>query len=283
MRVFLKRAVLVVVVLLVVACSAGVVGLLRWHRASDRLADQLAMSRLGPAGVFTAASVTELPAPVARYFRHVLREGQPLVPQAEFTQSGEFLIAPGQWAPFSATQQVIVRPPGFLWHARIRAMPFVSVYVRDSYVVGSGTMAASFAGLYLLVQQSGRSELDAGALQRYLGEAIWLPTALLPPSGVTWTALTDRSALASLTDDETTVTLEFHFNEAGEAIEIYAPARYREVEGRYEPTPWSVTCSEYVERAGMRIPSRCVAQWLLPAGPQAYWRGRIEDAHYVLR
>lgn len=49
-------------------------------------------------------------------------------------------------------------------------------------------MKGKFLSLFPLFDAQNQRKLDEGALQRYLAEAIWFPTALLPSQGVTWTA-----------------------------------------------------------------------------------------------
>jgi hypothetical protein len=47
---------------------------------------------------------------------------------------------------------------------------------------------------------------------RYLAEAVWLPTALLPVNGVRWSPIDENRALATLQgDDDVSVSLEFRF------------------------------------------------------------------------
>ena len=71
-----------------------------------------------------------------------------------------------------------------------------------------------------------RPELNQGALQRYLAEAVWYPTALFPSEHLSWTPIDERKALATLTSHGTSVSLEFHFNREGEVAAIYAPQRW---------------------------------------------------------
>jgi hypothetical protein len=229
-------------------------------------------------GTFTSASVEYLPAPVARYLRHVLTEGQPIAIGASFTQHGEFRMGESEdsWRRMRATETFSLRDPGFVWQARIDAYPLVPVMVRDSYEQGNASMRASVLGLFTVMNAPASRELNAGALQRYLGEAVWFPTALLPISGVTWTAIDDRSALATLTDHGTTVSLVFHFNDKDEVERVSTSARMREVKGQYIPTPWSVTCRDYAWHNGMRIPTYCEVSWELETGTFTYWKGTTE-------
>jgi hypothetical protein len=235
-----------------------------------------------PPAAYSAAEIDGLPAPVQRYFRAVLRNGQPIVRRARLKQEGDFLIKPEEnvWGPFTATQTVGVKPAGFVWDARIRMAPGITVRVRDAFVDGRGYMHASLLATVPLVAVEGTPGIAAGALQRYLAEAVWYPTALLPSQGVAWSAIDGSSARATLSLAGVTVSLDFRFGNDGLMQSIYAADRPRNVDGRDVPTPWRGRCFEYEERGGMRIPVRCEVEWILPGGPQTYWRGRITEVSY---
>lgn len=173
------NGVLVLILLLHPTLGAGV---MRWRHMSDDARARLMASAHGDAGTFTFASLDGLPPPVSRYFRHVLTEGQRIATSFSFTQEGQFRLGESEdsWRPMRATQRFAVREPGFVWDARIQAFPLVPVLVRDSYVQGEAGMRASMLGLYTVMNAPASPELNAGALQRYLGEAAWCPTALLP-------------------------------------------------------------------------------------------------------
>jgi hypothetical protein len=255
----------------------------RWRANSAGL-----LRRLQPGGVsprraaFCDADLEGLPAPVMRYFRAVLRDGQPFVRRARFSQRGEFLVRPAQggWRPFNAAQHVATDPPGFVWDARIRMAPGLAIRVRDSFVDGTGSMLGKILGLFPMVSVEATPEIAAGALHRYLAEAVWFPTALLPARGVVWTPLDDSRARATLSVAATTVWLDVSFGDDGLVRSVFTPARARALEGRAVPTPWQGRFADYAERDGMRIPLAGEVEWLLPEGPQVYWRGRITDIAY---
>lgn len=272
----MKRAVAFVAGL-IVAVGAG--GYLLWRRDSSRVARAIEAQANVMLETFTRDRVSTLPDPVARYFRHALPEGQRHIRLARLAQEGQFLLNE-RWVPFTATQTFSGRPAGFIWDARISAAPMMPVFVRDSYVGGVGGMQASMFGLYPIVNQSGTAELNAGALMRYLAEAVWFPTTLLPGNGVTWTAVDDRSATASLTDHGITVALTFTFTSDGDIVEVYSPDRFREENGRYIPTPWRVRALGYDTQRGVRIMSPAEVEWVMPDGPKPYWRGTITRVEY---
>lgn len=121
---------------------------------------------------------------------------------------------------------------------------------------------------------------NSAALQRYLAEAVWLPTALLPSAKLNWSEIDENRALATLTESGTTVLLEFRINEAGETTEVFSPARFRAARGAFITTPWSGRFWNYQERNGIKIPMEGEVEWHLPDGRLPYWRGRIIEIGY---
>lgn len=266
--------------LAVLALVVGVVAVLRvqWRSRTSQLVDRVNASRRAPRSTYSAASDLDgLPPVVQRYFRAVLHDGQPLIRRARLEQQGEFLMKAeqGTWVPFAATQHVGVEPPAFVWDARMRVARVLSVRVRDAFAGGQGSMHASLLGMVPFVAVEGTPGIARGALFRYLAEAPCYPTALLPRAGVCWTALDDASARASVTVDGFTVSLDVHFGGDGLIERVYATDRPRHVGGQDIPTPWEGRWLEYAERDGMRIPLRGEVGWLLPEGPQVYWKGRV--------
>lgn len=250
----------------------------RWHAESARVVATLRSYDRGDSAPFHEGDLAGLPAPVVRYFRRVLRDGQPMITSASIAWEGEFNMGrPGadNWRPFTAEQEFVPGAPGFVWNARVAMMPGLPVFVRDSFVEGRGAMRGAVWGLISVVTAEGTPTLASGALQRYLGEATWLPTALLPRSGVMWAAIDDTRARATLSAGDTTVSLEFRFDEQGRNISVFAPARFYD-DGRQPPVarPWEARNSTFGEHNGVTVATASVAEWQLPEGPFAYWRGR---------
>lgn len=275
------------VVVLVVASALTIfalvswIGQRRWQRASAGMAARLDSA---PPSGGTAPSLPEgdpsLPAPVARYFDFALAAGHPDIRAARLVQEGEFFFRPGgPGSRFTAVDRVTLDPPGLMWDANIAMAPFVGARVRDSYLEGVGTMHAALLGLIPLAHESGSPEIAAAALQRYLAEAPWVPTALLPSAALVWTAISDSVARATLTDRGVQATVDFHFGPAGEITGTVAE-RYRTVAGRQVLTPWLGSFSDYERVAGMMVPRRGEIAWQLPEGLFTYWRGRLVAASY---
>jgi len=255
-----------------------------WDGATSRLVARL--SENGADGVapstFDALALDGLPRPVARYFAFALSPGQRVIARAHLRFTGTFAAKPDAWAPFTADQDVRAQPPGFVWDARIAMMPVVSVRVRDSYVGGEGSMRAVAGAVVPIVNQHGTREMAAASLQRFLAEAVWYPTALLPREGLAWSAIDDTSARVTLTDGPTTVSLDITFGKRGE-IETVSTMRYRDVKGTPVLTPWVGHHRDYARLGGMMIPTSGDVAWVLPEGPEPYWRGRLISATFDWR
>ncbi len=267
----------------VVIAIALVYGSGRWQSATKTMRARLEAARR-PIGVKTYSpdELTGLPAPVQRYFRAVLKDGQPIVLAISVKHAGTFNMSETgeQWRPFVSSQRVITRRPGFDWDGRIAMMPGLTVRVHDAYIAGEGILHASLFGLVSLANLRGTPEMAEGELMRFFAEAAWYPTALLPSQGVQWDAVDDSSARATLKDGDTTVTMLFRFNENGLIESVRAEARGRTVAGAVIPTPWEGRWRYYALRYGMRIPIEGEVAWMLPEGPKPYWRGRITKLSY---
>jgi len=278
-----KVIAIVLAVLVFAAAMAILYATNRWQSDTRKL-----HARMEAAGVpitptsYDPRELEGLPAPVQRYFRTVLKEGQPLVRAVSVEHTGTFNMSETgeRWKPFSSTQRVTIRRPGFVWDARVRMVPGMTVYVHDAYVAGEGVLTAKLFGLVSLVNLRGTPEVAQGELMRFFAEAAWYPTALLPSQGVQWESVDDTSAKATLRDGETTLTMLFRFNESGLIESVRAEERGRTVAGAVIPTPWEGRWSNYELRDGMRIPFEGEVAWILPEGSKPYWRGRITKISY---
>lgn len=277
---WLTVVVLMVVAAGTVAAAAVLYGRHRWEAAGADLRARLEESRTPPSpATYSSAELDGLPPPVRRYVRTVLEEGQPMVASARITHRGEFnLDGSGErWVRFRSDQWSVTRRPGFVWDARMRVAPGVSVFVHDAYVAGRGVLRARLLGLVPVMEPPATPELAHGELMRFFAEAAWYPTALLPSQGVRWEGIDERSASATLSDGETSVTLTFEFDDQGLIVRVRSDGRYREVDGTTVAVPWQGRFWNYERHGGMLIPVDGEVSWVLPDGPAPYWRGTIEE------
>lgn len=261
------------------------IGQARESTKINELAETLIQSASQPkTNIVDFDSFSELPPPVVRYFKHVLVDGQKLIKTARMRQSGVLRtsVTNEGWSAFTAQQLVVPSTPGFIWNAKVETPFATHVRVLDSYTTGVGSGRVSLLSAFAIASESGVPELNLGALHRYLAESVWFPTALLPGSGVIWSPINDHSAMATITDRGTTVSLEFWFNEVGEAIGIYSPGRFGIFDGGYKQVPWEGHFRDYQVRAGMRVPLYGEVGWYIDGALQIVWKGDLVDVQYEL-
>lgn len=272
-------------VILVGTIASLLIGQRHEGAKADRLVEALLRSESRQAvGFVVFSTFAELPSPVARYFRHVLTDGQKIIKKVMIRQEGVLRTSTttDSWHGFTASQIVVPTVPGFLWNAKVMMPLATHVRVLDSYSVGTGSGRVSFLSSFAVASEEGTPGLNSGALHRYLAEAVWYPTALLPQSGVLWTPITDRYALATLTDRGTTVSLEFRFNDLGEVTGIYSPGRFGRFNSGYKQVPWEGHFCKYEVCAGMRVPTYGEVGWYDTGSWQAVWKGNQVDVRYEL-
>jgi hypothetical protein len=147
--------------------------------------------------------------------------------------------------------------------------------VHDAYLGGAGVLTAALLGLFPVLALRDRDDLARGELMRWLAEAVWYPTALLPGAGVTWRPVDDHRAEARVVDGALQARLRFTFGGDGLVASVRADSRPRRVAGRSELTPWEGRFRDYAWRDGVRIPLEGEVAWLGPGGEEPYWRGRL--------
>jgi hypothetical protein len=259
-------------------------GRYRWAEATQALLAQLEGARQ-PAtrSRYDAQELEGLPAPVQRYFRAVLKDGQPFISSVTVRHTGTFNVtALGSrelWMPFTSEQHVLTRRPGFVWNARMALMPGIAVLVHDAYAAGVGTLHAAVMGLVSLVDQRGTDDVARGELMRFMLESAWYPTALLPSQGVRWSEVDEGSADATMVDGNISMTMRFTFDDAGLIGMVRAEARGAMIGRKVVMMPWEGRMSNYQERDGMRVPLAGEAAWV-PGARKPYWRGAIVSIDY---
>lgn len=272
-----------ITILLLILAGTLLAGTWVWNAKSASLKGRLDTAR-EPLEIarFSADMLQECPAPVQRYLKKVLTEGQPLITSAAINQRGTINMGESgkRWSPFTARHYVVTRRPGFLWDARVAMLPGLKAHVHDVYAAGEGILQAALFGLIPVADMRGSREMAEGELMRYLAEAVWYPTALLPGGGLEWEAVDDSSARATLREGEISVTILFRFNADDLVESIRAEARGREVNGTMVPTPWEGKMWDYSRIDGMLIPRQGEIAWMAPEGRLPYWRGELVELHF---
>jgi hypothetical protein len=283
----LKRASLVAAVTVTGACAlavaAAAVGSQRWKRGTVEALERLEAGATNECAGYRFErdrAFAALPGPVRRYFTFALAPGQPAIRRAFLHQDGELRTgARDRWRSFRAIETFSTDPAGFVWDATVPGLPLLPLRIRDCYSGGRGASEASLAGVVPLGGRHGSVETDSASLLRYLAELPWVPTALLPESGVRWSAIDRDHARATLTHRGITVSIDVEFGARSEIVHI-AAMRHRDVDGKPVLTPWSGRYGTYTRMDGMMIPTSAEVEWCPPDGAVAVWRANVACAEY---
>lgn len=228
-------------------------------------------------GQFDPDDAATLPDPARRYFERVLRPGQPRIRRGSLHQRGEFRLGES-WHDFTAEEWFRTQPPGFVWDATIDVAPLLPARVLDYYRDCEGGLRARLWSTVPLASAGPDPAMNEGELLRYLAEAVWYPTALLPSEGVAWERVDTRAARATVTDRDVQVSATFHFG-ADDRVRRVTAERYRQEDASF--APWVGRFDAYETVDGIEIPTEGEVAWQTPDGDQPYWRGTIEDVEYV--
>ncbi|KXB04632.1 hypothetical protein AKJ50_02180 [candidate division MSBL1 archaeon SCGC-AAA382A13] len=252
-------------VLVVIVCLIGV-ALVNQYRLNRKIkgdVEELLKNAETKKDVFTGKDLEGLPRPVKEYLDHVLKEGQPYINTVRLKQEGKFYVQ-DSWKSFTATQHYSIEPPGFVWNANIDFFPLITVRVVDMYKDGKGSLQGKLLSTLTVAEAKTSPEMNSAELARYLSEAVWFPTALLPGQGIEWEPVDENTARATLQHQEAEASLLFHFNDQNEITKVHTEERYRQEDNSFQP--WTGYFENYKEKNGILIPLDGEVEWNLDYG-----------------
>ncbi|MCF7801394.1 MAG: hypothetical protein K9N34_05180 [Candidatus Marinimicrobia bacterium] len=226
--------------------------------------------------VITESHLEALPAPVQRYLRYTNTVGKPFVKRVKLTQSGQMKLKPdADWIPLKAEQWYGIPEVAFEWRGWVKAAPLFHVKATDFYDDGVGSLKIRLWGFIPMGTAEG-PEISEGELMRFLSEIIWFPSAMLSEK-ITWEAVNDTLARATISDGGLEVSGDFHIDPDGR-FTAFTARRYADMgDGKFQLADWYAPVSEYADFRGWYLPSQGSAVWLFEDGDYEYIRLKIES------
>ena len=229
--------------------------------------------------VFTDAEVDGLPDPVRRYLLAAIAPGTPLVTAARVGMRGQIRL--GRWLPFRAVE-LLAPHRGFHWAARAAG----SISGFDCYVGGEGQMRWRLLGLVPVMRADG-PDISRSAAGRVVGEAMWLPTALLPRFGVDWSAADDHHLTARWPIDAHEAALELVVDERGRLREgVFQRWGDPDRTGTFGLHPCGGEVTASATFGGVTVPSEGRAGWFYGTGRWAegeFFRYQLTSVELLTR
>jgi hypothetical protein len=266
---------LVFFVVLTIVGGLGIAVNVNQVRFARRVADEMrALLAVPPAGV-PQRGMTELPPPVARYRELAVGDRAP-VGTLRMRHGGTFCTSTtAKPVPIRGTQLFTADPPGFVWIGHIRMAPGVWVNARDMSVAGEGSMRVLLDDTVTIADARG-PEIDQGAALRLLAEMAWYPTSLFDERSVTWSAIDEVHARATLRIRGREVSGVFEFGPDGLPLGMTAE-RFTD---KGELRPWGGTYRDWRTVSGMRVPFEADVTWQLESGPFTYAHWLVDSMEY---
>ncbi|MGI6467888.1 MAG: DUF6544 family protein [Syntrophomonadaceae bacterium] len=224
-------------------------------------------------GVFTEQDIAGLPLPVQRYFKYCGYIGTPKMSsmKASFTDV-DFILDKTRRVKIDYTQYNFVHEPNRIAYidSSMYGIPFEGL---DAYIDGHGSMKGILAKSITLFDQTGPT-MDKASLVTFLSECLLVPNAALQDY-ITWEAVDDLHARATISYYGISASGMFTFNENGEAVSFTTDDREAVTsDGRSEKVRWSAILQEYKESGGIRKPTVLQAIWHYDGGDLTYFNSR---------
>jgi len=230
--------------------------------------------------VVTPEMMSGFPEIIVRWLERSGVVGREVIHNVYLVQSGRMRTKPdGRWMDIKAEQYISTEPPGFVWKADVKAFPMVHLSGRDKYQSGEGHMLIKMFSIIPVVNERG-SEIDQGAMLRYMAEMVWYPSFAVSDY-IKWEPVDSFSARATMSYAGMSVTGLFRFDAHGDFVRFEAD-RYFQRKGGATLERWVVSVKEngYGEFSGVRIPVDLSVSWKLSSGDFTWFELKIEKVDY---
>jgi hypothetical protein len=215
--------------------------------------------------------LSNLPEPVQRYFRHVLKDGQPYISYVRLTHDGQFRAGLDKdFTNIEGEQYFTAEKPGFIWKGTTSMFT-----ARDMYVADKGRLIVTLFSLYNIVNGSGEN-FNEGELQRWLAESVWFPTNLLPSERNQWSPIDANSAKLLFKYRDISFSYIVTFNEIGEISQMETKRFW----GEEKREAWLCKMADYREINGVIVPTKAEVIWKLEKGEVSYAKFNVKKIEY---
>lgn len=224
--------------------------------------------------VYHEASIIDLPEPVQRYFKRVLKDGKPYINIVRIRHNGKFRAGINKdWMTIRGEEYFTAANPGMLWIGKTKWFT-----ASDTYISGEGKLNVRLLSALKIVNGQG-VKFSQGELLRWLGESVWFPTNLLPNDFLKWTGIDQNTARLDFTFNNCNIHYIVTFSENGEITQLETQ-RYM---GEKNLETWIGKLSDYREYNGVWVPTTMKASWRLKDSDFSYAMFRLNRIEYGKR
>ncbi len=274
---------------LFLSVAAGSLVLLLW-RWTDNISARrtwrsLAAEARSEHKCFDVSMLAGLPEPAQRYFLFTIAPGAPLYRVAEISMSGQLGLG-NQSSPRYRSmhaKQILAPPKGLLWQLSC-GPPWLRIVGSDA-IVGSRSWTRFWIyGVIPLVRVGGNANHARSAFGRVAAEAcFWVPAALLPQQGVSWRAVDDNTACATLLAGDFSQQVELTVDPKGRPTRVLIqrwsnvnPARV------YRLQPFGGYLSRYRNFEGYCLPTHVEGGNMIGTSEYfPFYKAELDRLHFI--
>jgi hypothetical protein len=229
--------------------------------------------------VITMDMLRDLPPPVKLWLTNSGIIGKQRIQTVRLKQRGWMRTKPEQanWVEAEAEQYITIDQPAFVWKVKMNMMPLLPVTGRDKFVNGKAQMNIKLFSIINMVKAAD-AKIDQGALQRFLAEIGWYPSAALS-SYIQWEPVDSTTAKATMTYNGVAGSVLFYFNGKGDMVGCSAK-RYMGGGEDAVLEKWSVLSKEHASMNGIKMPVKSEATWKLHQGDFTWYKLEITEIEY---
>jgi hypothetical protein len=245
------------------ALVAAFLGLRAWRWADHghelRVWRGLANTLQGSGSAFDPTMVAACPEPARRFLTFAIRPGTTLSPVSEIRMSGEITLGTREQPTYLTMRahQILASPHGLVWRLRARRGA-VRISGSDG-VSGNESWSRFWLFGVLPVARAGPSaDHLKSAFGRAVAESVFFaPAALLPASGVTWEAVKDNVARATVRHNGMAQSVDVTVADDGRPTMVVL-SRWSDANAEriYRYQPFGGYLSEFRDFHGYMLPTR---------------------------
>jgi len=220
---------------------------------------------------FHEDQIAKLPPPVQRYFKNVLKEGQPYIQFVRLKHSGQFKTNIHKaWTDIKGIQYFSTNTPAFIWKGTTSLFSAI-----DQYVNGIGELKVLLFANFPIMHFKGE-EYNEGEISRWLTESIWFPTNLLPSERVAWTEINNASAQLTFVHNGIRLSIIVCINAAGEIVEMQT----KRMMSLHKREDWVIRISNYRLMNNVKVPLSATAIWKIKNIEYPYAKFNVDYIEY---
>lgn len=228
----------------------------------------------------TAEMIEPLPLSIKNWLYAIGAVGHEQIHNTRLKQSGKIKLKPEQktWTASEAEQIIFTDRPSFQWTVKMKMGKGLFVTGKDSFQGGQASMRIKLAGILPISRSAANEKTSQSALQRYLMELAWYPSAVLSPL-ISWEEVDAKSAKATIKYAGLTGSATYFFNGQDELLKVEA-WRYKESGEDARPLLCIGTIDEHQQVDGLKVPTKVEISWMLESGPFTWYKFGVHDIQF---